>query len=298
MRATKLLLHTTAALSEAHRLHLVHRDVKPANILVTMGDIAKLADFGLAKQIAKGAADQELGLCGTPQYMAPELFQGAHATPQSDVYALGVTYFSLVCGRLPFASESLIELIRLHTDARPPDLHEACPEAGPDMARIIDRCLSKVPAERYASAAELHADLQAAYLTLRPLEGLLQEALANEPAQITRQRPHRFSIHVALPGGRSQQVLVEDVSEVQAGTERQVRVFSVCGPADQQYYQRALELNASISYASLALQEVDGRACFVMLHAHPRATCDPEELRASVMSIARHADEVERALNV
>jgi eukaryotic-like serine/threonine-protein kinase len=294
-RATRFMVQIGGALAEAHRLRLVHRDIKPANVLVAPRDLAKLADFGLAKHLHDDALHDELGITGTPHFMAPELFECRPATARSDIYAMGVTYFALLTGRVPFSSESLLALFQMHATATVPDVRLSCSQAGEEIAEIIQRCMAKHPADRYADAEELYEALHAAYLLGRSLESLLQEGLADESAQITPLGEDRFLIRVALGDGRSQRVRVE-AAIGEAVTRRIVRVFSVCGPADENYFRRALELNSSIAYGALALEDCAGQTCFVMVHTHPRASCDPEELRESVMSIARHADEIEQAL--
>ncbi len=295
-RATKFLTHISAALAEAHRLDLVHRDIKPGNVLVTSSDVAKLADFGLAKRIVEEDADASgrQGLAGTPQYMAPELFRGQPASRRSDIYALGVTYFLLCTRQLPFSSTSLPLLARMHAEDALPEIEPLCPHATPEVTHIIRRCLSKEPAERYSDAQQLYDDLHAAYVGLRSLESILREALLGCPVEITG-HAHRFHVRVKLDDGRTQAVVVESCHG-DAVVDQLVRVFSICAPLDETYLRHALELNAAIPYGSIAIEEIDGQPHFVMVHAHPRSTCDPGELRASVLSIARHADEVEHAL--
>ena len=114
LEATRLMLQISSALAAAHEVGMVHRDVKPENVMVTDTRDAKLADFGLAKRITSKQSIDGTVLCGTPNYMAPELFAGRSATKQSDIYAMGVTYFSLLAGRLPVETQSVNELIRFH----------------------------------------------------------------------------------------------------------------------------------------------------------------------------------------
>ena len=104
------------ALGAAHEAGLVHRDIKPANVLLTPDGRAKLADFGLVRRL-DDLADGGAPLAGTPTFMAPELFRGTPASPRSDIYALGVLLFHTLSGRLPFAAESIGQLIQLHQNA-------------------------------------------------------------------------------------------------------------------------------------------------------------------------------------
>ncbi|MCY2962291.1 MAG: protein kinase [Planctomycetota bacterium] len=111
LRATALAARIADGLAEAHRLGIIHRDLKPDNVLMTLQGIPKIADFGLAKIIRHATKGTGEPLCGTPQFMAPELFDGAPASAATDVYALGVTYFLMLSGRLPYHGETLAVLM-------------------------------------------------------------------------------------------------------------------------------------------------------------------------------------------
>jgi serine/threonine protein kinase len=287
--------HICSALVEAHKQQLVHRDIKPSNVMVSRSDVAKLADFGLARRLPELVASSG-SLSGTPNFMAPELWRGEPATYQSDLYALGVTLFYLCTGTYPFSAATLGELSRRHQYDPVPDLTTLHPRMPPRVAAIIERCLAKNPADRYADAAELLAQLHAAHIEMRSLESLLYEALLGLPTTIHAQDHDRYRIKVDLPDGRSQTVFVE-ACHGNDGQGDIVRVYSPCGRAESSYYRRALELNARICFGALAIGDYAGEPYFIMLHVHPRSTCDPGDLRSSVMSVASHADEVERALN-
>lgn len=295
LEATRLMNQVGAALSEAHRNGMVHRDIKPANVLVTSAGVAKLADFGLAKRVVTTGAELESStLCGTPNYMAPEIFAGREADQRSDIYAMGVTYFYLLTGRLPFAGNSIAELARQHQHDPPPDpqaTHGDVPDAA---CEILRRCLAKNPADRYADAMQLQSELRAVYGGMRSLESLLTEALADERLQIAGSG-ERFSVRVELPGSRWQTVQIQSCASPIVA-ERVVRIYSICGPASESYYRRALELNATIPHGSIAIESIDGVSHFVMANSYPRATCDPEEIRRSVLTIAHHSDAIEQAL--
>ena len=150
----------------------MHRDVKPSNVLLTAEGHAKLADFGLVRHLSEIEARCQSPAAGTPMFMAPELFGGAPASARSDLYAVGIMYYCLLAGRLPFASTAINDLIRLHREAPVPDIRAAAPAATDVEANILKRCLAKRPEERYATALELADDLETAIDHLRDTETL------------------------------------------------------------------------------------------------------------------------------
>ena len=148
-----------AALSAAHGAGIIHRDVKAGNVIaVPAGDwfTCKLIDFGIARLIARDAQDSALTtrtLIGTPRNMAPEQILGHEADERTDVYALGLLAYQMVCGRLPFDGDSAIELEQLHLHAAPPSASEsAC--VSPAFDAVIARALRKRPEQRYARVAD------------------------------------------------------------------------------------------------------------------------------------------------
>jgi tRNA A-37 threonylcarbamoyl transferase component Bud32 len=155
-RLAPLLLRLADAISYAHSRHVIHRDLKPGNILVTPDHEVKILDFGIAARLDRGDGDK-VSISGTPFYMAPEQIQGEPPTPATDIYAFGATAFHLATGRPPFHTGNVIDA-HLHTP--PPDPLELVPDLEPDLARIILRCLEKNPENRYADTGQLCADLE------------------------------------------------------------------------------------------------------------------------------------------
>ena len=294
-RSTRLVAQTASALAAAHSVGLIHRDLKPANILVTRNDDAKLADFGLAKRIvADGSEKWDRDLAGTPHFMAPEQFAGRGASCRTDIYALGVTFYYLLTGRLPFRDPSVGQLAARHARDEIPDLPECDSEALPEITSVVRRCLAKRPEDRYDDGQALHEDLQALLGGMRDIESLI--ATAMEPLQTSwERRGDRFEIQVSLEGGRSQQVFIETVCEGPV-SEHLVRIYSICAPLNPEYYRRALELNAKIPHGSIAIEKLQGSPYFIAQNIYPRSTCDPEEIRHSVLDVAHWADHLEERL--
>lgn len=294
IEATGYLMQSCSALAAAHQQGMVHRDFKPANVLVRQDGIAKLADFGLAKRIVSDPTAEEHRLAGTPYYMAPELFQGVPGTPASDVYAVGVSYYYLLTGTFPFTSRNLIQLEQRHAQQAIPDPRVARPDIPEVAVATIRRALAKRPADRHRDGAELHAELQQVFTQLRTVRSIVDEAVAGMDVRVAAQ-PGRLAVTVSLANGRTQTVFVEE-AEVAAWSAQIVRVYSVCGPAEESYFGRALRLNAEVPHGSLAIESLEGVDHFVMLHSYLRATCDPLEIRHAIRDIAQWADDVEHLL--
>ncbi len=296
IEATDYLLQACSALAEAHHQGFVHRDFKPANILVRHDGVAKLADFGLAKRVAPThGVPTDQGLAGTPYYMAPELFRGAPGSPASDVYAAGITYYYLLTGQFPFQDSNIARLARLHEQAPVPDPRQLDPDIPAVAVQLLQRALHKDPHQRFPHGAALQEHLLSLFTQLRSLRSIVLEALEGIPGQLQPREDDVLEVLVSLSEGRSQTIhICERCSD--AWAINLVRVSSVCAPATADYYQRALELNAEVPHGSLAIEELDGVPHFVMLNSYLRCRCDPLEIRHSIMDIARWADDIERAL--
>jgi len=137
-----------AGLAHAHARGLIHRDLKPANVLFDGEGVAKIADFGIARLVGSGTLTETGTLLGTAAYISPEQAQGLPATTASDVYSFGVILYRLLAGRLPFESESPIELARMHVQERPFPLADARPTAPPALAALAEASLAKDPQAR------------------------------------------------------------------------------------------------------------------------------------------------------
>jgi eukaryotic-like serine/threonine-protein kinase len=153
-----------AALEVAHAEGTVHRDVKPANVLLPADGGVKLADFGIAKALEAEAASLTAAgqVLGTPTYLSPEQVAGRPAGPASDVYAVGVLLHEMIAGRPPFGGADPLSVALARQQQDPPRLDDACPEVAPAIADVVDRALCRDPAGRFADAAEMRAALSAA----------------------------------------------------------------------------------------------------------------------------------------
>ncbi len=180
-RGIALAIQACAGIGYAHRAGLVHCDVKPQNMLVTPDRRLKVTDFGIARALAAIHPDERSQVVwGSPQYFSPEQASGRPPSPASDVYSLGVTFYEMFTGRLPFEAESSAELARLHRQATPPPPRRFRPDLDENLNRIIMKVLSKEPSARYRTADQLGRVLVT--FSQRRSEPL---AAASAPANVT-----------------------------------------------------------------------------------------------------------------
>ena len=144
----RLVAHVGSGLDALHAAGVVHRDVKPSNVMLDEAGSALLTDFGLAKGRADTVLTRPGAIMGTLDYLAPELLRGGDATPASDLYALGCVAYECVAGRPPFADRSMFELANAHLHEDPADPAASNPAAPPGLAYAILQALSKEPARR------------------------------------------------------------------------------------------------------------------------------------------------------
>jgi serine/threonine protein kinase len=149
-----------AALDFAHTQGVIHRDLKPDNVLIRSDGTAVLTDFGIARAVSGYVASTGVNMTiGTPHYLSPEQAQGRAIDQRADYYALGVTLYKAATGEVPFSSNDWFELARMHVEDPPPSLRKKRPELSKRFERVVLKCLAKHPDDRYKDATELQADL-------------------------------------------------------------------------------------------------------------------------------------------
>jgi hypothetical protein len=190
-QAVRICAQVLAALEAAHASGVVHRDVKPANVLLTSSGEAKLADFGIAKRFddLTDSVTRTGFVVGTPRYLAPEQALGQPLTPATDVYAAGVLLYEMLTGEAPYEGATPAAAMLAHHAAPVPDLTRRRPDVPPGLAAVVTRALAKDPSDRYASA-----EAMAAALRRTPTDTQVMPATAT-PTPATRTR-------AAAPGVR------------------------------------------------------------------------------------------------
>jgi len=158
--AVDILRQACRGLDYAHRNGVVHRDVKPGNLLRNTDGVVKLADFGIAKAAEQSDITKVGSVLGTAAYLSPEQTRGQPAEPGSDLYALGVVAYQLLAGRLPYEAASLTDLVRLQEAGPPPALDEVNRDVPPALAEVVARALARERANRFADAAEMEDALR------------------------------------------------------------------------------------------------------------------------------------------
>src|SRR5689334_6997613 len=154
-KALALAIDLGRGLAAAHRRGVVHCDIKPSNVMVTEEGVAKLVDFGLAQVLREGSEDAWQPMSGTPDYMAPEVWDGRPPTRRSDVYSLGAVLYELLSGKPPFASVGVSELRHATISRDAPTL-----DTEPRVAALVARCLNRDPEKRFPSGEELREALE------------------------------------------------------------------------------------------------------------------------------------------
>ena len=161
-QALEWLEQAGAALDAAHRHGVVHRDVKPANLMLDRNGSVHVVDFGIASAAGTDALTMTGTVLGTAGYLSPEQAQGKKATPASDRYSLAIVAFELLSGRRPFENDSITAEAAAHVNAPVPSIAQICERLPAELDAVFRQALAKDPAERFETASEFVAALRAA----------------------------------------------------------------------------------------------------------------------------------------
>ncbi|MBN2408553.1 MAG: protein kinase [Candidatus Aminicenantes bacterium] len=157
--AVAIAIQVCEGMIDAHRLGVIHRDLKPQNVMIDREGNAKIMDFGIARFLEKEGTTRPGTMVGTPEYMSPEQTEFGAVDQRSDIYSLGIILFEMLTGRVPFVGDTVIGTAMKHRSEPPPHPSKLNPQVPPGLNRIVLRCLEKDREKRYQSAEELLADL-------------------------------------------------------------------------------------------------------------------------------------------
>ena len=161
-RASAICLQTAAALQAANHSGIVHRDIKPQNLLLAPDGTVKVTDFGIARAASLSTMTQTGALMGTPHYMSPEQARGQTPDIRSDLYSLGIVLYQMLTGQVPFQADIPLEVMRQHSEVQPTPVRQRRGEVPVGLEQVVMRCLEKRPERRYQTPDELARALRVA----------------------------------------------------------------------------------------------------------------------------------------
>ena len=184
-----IMLQLTSAVAHAHESYIIHRDIKPQNVIILEDGRVKIMDFGIAVALNAGEFTQTNSVMGTVYYIPPEQANGGAATIKSDIYSLGILMYELVTGHVPFKGDNPVEVAIKHMNEPIPSICEYDPEMPQSIENIILRASAKNPKNRYDSAYEMHEDLETA----------LDKDRFNEPKVVYKYKEKGFDDDESMP---------------------------------------------------------------------------------------------------
>lgn len=179
-RSVQIMRQLASAIAHAHENHIIHRDIKPQNILMDEEGNVKVTDFGIATSLAATSYTKTNSVIGTVHYLSPEQARGGNATKKSDIYALGIVLYELLTGEVPFSGESAVSIALKHLQAETPSVREIDASIPQSLENVILKATAKNADHRYASVEEMEKDLQTCLSMSRINEPKFQPPVDNE----------------------------------------------------------------------------------------------------------------------
>lgn len=184
VKSVSIMKQLTSAISTAHNNHIIHRDIKPQNILLDEQENVKITDFGIAMALSATSYTQTNSVLGTVHYLSPEQARGGTATKQSDIYALGIVLFELLTGQLPFSGESAVSIALKHLQSETPSIRAIIPTIPQSLENVVLKATAKDAKNRYRSAEEMEADLATALSPERASEKKFVVAIDEDATKV------------------------------------------------------------------------------------------------------------------
>ena len=194
-RAANITRQIATALSTAHKHQLIHRDVKPHNVLISAGDVAKISDFGIAQKIIPEEADTQVKkqtVMGSIHYFSPEQARGAYVDERSDIYSLGIVLYEMLTGQVPFDGETPVDVALKHMNQPMTPPSKINPDIPQDLEDIVMKATAKLQKDRYASADEMITDLSFVKFSRQAGQGKKAETEEKTPEETAEERKARL----------------------------------------------------------------------------------------------------------
>ena len=208
--AVEFAVQIAQGLAAAHALGIVHRDIKPQNILIGPDGRVKVTDFGIARAQALNTMTATGAIMGTPHYMSPEQARGRRADIRSDLYSLGCVLYQMLSGKVPFDADTPLGVLDMHRETPPPRIRQVRRDVPRAVEAVVDRCLEKDPARRYQTPQELVAALSVAMPQARPVRPSSEApVLERTPGEEPGHAP-RHSAPPPPPGGPPERPVVAE----------------------------------------------------------------------------------------
>jgi len=238
-------------LTEAHALGVIHRDLKPQNIMIDKSGNAKIMDFGIARSLRAEGVTGEGTIIGTPEYMSPEQVEGKETDQRSDIYSLGVVLYEMLTGKVPFEGENTFSIALKHKDETPPHPREFNPELSPELSAVILKCMAKEKEKRYQSPQELLRDLDAIE---KGTEVRAAEIKPRKPAFLDEEKPAKEEKPVFVARETELEELTAFLDRSVSGGGQVVFITGEAGSGKtaliQEFARRAQEAHTDLIVAS------------------------------------------------
>jgi len=242
-------------LSEAHRLGVIHRDLKPQNIMIDREGNVKIMDFGIARSVkAKGITGTGM-MIGTPEYMSPEQVEGKEADERSDIYAVGVMLYEMLTGRVPFEGETPLSIALKQKAELPDDPRKINPQIPEDLSRLILRCMEKEKEKRYQKVAEILEELGKIEKAMPVAEKILppKKSLTSKEIPVAFWRGWRFIAGLVVVGALAVAAVLYFMPKNHVPTAHKPKLvvlpFENLGPPEDEYFADGItdEINARLA---------------------------------------------------
>lgn len=222
--ALEILQQLASAIAHAHQNHIIHRDIKPQNILIDHNGNVKITDFGIAMALSATSITQTNSVLGSVHYLSPEQARGGMANKKSDIYSLGIVMFELLTGRLPFSGESAISIALKHLQSETPSLRRWNPQIPQSVENIVLKATAKDPFLRYDSVEEMEQDLSTALEPSRMNEEKFTIPLDVEATKvlpiITDEHTQQFSHETVVRDKEQPSAKTKDSSNVKKSSKK------------------------------------------------------------------------------